>query len=98
LGFDWLEHDRDDLSGEAANTCNNGGTFYYVIWNQWQEDEDENVSNSDAIFRRVMFCERQMGQGRHRNPGRRLLALPAGHQALIRQIDTAGGRLQRNQP
>jgi len=54
-GFDWLEHDREDLSGEAANTCNNAGTFYYVIWNQWQEDEHENVSNSDAIFRRVMY-------------------------------------------
>jgi hypothetical protein len=54
-GFDWLEHDREDLSGEAANTCNNGGTYYYVIWNQWQEDEEENVSNSDAIFRRVFF-------------------------------------------
>jgi hypothetical protein len=55
LGFDWLENKADDLSGEAANTCNNGGTYYYVIWNQWQEDEHENVSNSDAIFRRVMF-------------------------------------------
>jgi hypothetical protein len=54
-GFDWLENKRDELSGEAANTCNPGGTFYYVIWNQWQEDEHENVSNSDAIFRRVMF-------------------------------------------
>ena len=55
MGFDWLEHDREDLSGEAANTCNNGGTYYYAIWNQWQEDEFENVSNSDAIFRRVMY-------------------------------------------
>ncbi len=55
LGFDWLEHDREDLSGEAANTCNNGGTFYYAIWNQWQEDAEENVSNSDAIFRRLMY-------------------------------------------
>jgi hypothetical protein len=54
-GFDWLENKTDDLSGEAANTCNNAGTFYYVVWNQWQEDEDENVSNSDIIFRRVMF-------------------------------------------
>jgi len=57
MGFDWLEHDREDLSGEAANTCNNGGTLYYVIWNQWQEDEFENVSNSDAWFRRVLFNE-----------------------------------------
>ncbi|MDO9086589.1 MAG: choice-of-anchor O protein [Anaerolineaceae bacterium] len=55
MGFDWLEHDRDNLSGEAANTANNGGTYYYVIWNQWQEDEYENVSESDAIFRRLMF-------------------------------------------
>jgi len=54
-GFDWLEHDRDNLSGEAANTCNNGGTYYYVIWNQWEEDAEENVHNSDAIFRRVYF-------------------------------------------
>jgi hypothetical protein len=56
-GFDWLEHDRDDLSGEAANTANNAATFYYVIWNQWQEDEHENVSNSDAIFRRIMYLD-----------------------------------------
>jgi hypothetical protein len=56
-GFDWLEHDREDLSGEAANTTNNGGTFYYVVWNQWQEDEHENVSESDAIFRRVMYLD-----------------------------------------
>lgn len=55
LGFDWLEHDRQDLSGEASNTCNNAGTFYYVVWNQWQEDEEENVSNSDIIFRRLMY-------------------------------------------
>ncbi len=56
-GFDWLEHDREDLSGEAANTANNAGTFYYVIWNQWQEDEHENVSESDAIFRRIMYLD-----------------------------------------
>jgi len=56
-GFDWLEHDREDLSGEAANLANNGGTYYYVIWNQWNEDEHENVSNSDAIFRRIMYLD-----------------------------------------
>jgi hypothetical protein len=55
LGFDWLEHDKELLSGEAANTFNNAGTMYYVVWNQWQEDEHENVSNSDAIFRRIWF-------------------------------------------
>jgi hypothetical protein len=57
MAFDWLEHDREDLSGEAANTANNGATFYYVIWNQWQEDEHENVSESDAIFRRIMYLD-----------------------------------------
>lgn len=55
--FDWLEHDRDDLSGEAANLANNGGTFYYAVWNQWQEDEHENVSESDSIFRRIMYLD-----------------------------------------
>jgi hypothetical protein len=54
-GFDWLEHDHEDLSGEAANTANNGGTYYYVIWNQWEEDAEEHVHNSDAIFRRIYF-------------------------------------------
>ncbi len=53
--FDWLEREDDILSGEAGNTCNPGGTFYYAIWNQWQEDEHEHVSNSDAIFRRNMW-------------------------------------------
>ncbi len=56
-GFDWLEHDRKILSGEASNTCNNGGTYYYVVWNQWQEDEHENVSNSDAFFRRSFWLD-----------------------------------------
>ncbi|MCB8921565.1 MAG: hypothetical protein H6662_08290 [Ardenticatenaceae bacterium] len=56
-GFDWLEHDRDDLSGEAANTANPGASYYYVVWNQWQEDEHENVSESDIIFRRIMYLD-----------------------------------------
>ena len=59
LEFDWLEHDQDDLSGEAANTANLSGTLYYVIWNQWQEDEHENITDSDAIFRRIMFLDEE---------------------------------------
>ena len=55
--FDWLERDPEYLSGEAANTCNPGGTFYYAIWNQWQEDAEENVSNSDAYFSRKMWLD-----------------------------------------
>lgn len=57
LGFDWLEHDQEDLSGEASNTANPGATFYYVVWNQWREDEHEHVSNSDIIFRRIMYLD-----------------------------------------
>ncbi|MFN2235597.1 MAG: hypothetical protein ACK2U1_15325, partial [Anaerolineales bacterium] len=55
--WDWLEHDREDLSGEAANMANPAGTMYYAIWNQWQEDEYENVSESDAIFRRILYID-----------------------------------------
>jgi hypothetical protein len=53
--FDSLERDPDILSGEAANTCNAKGTFYYAIWNQWKEDAEENVSESDAIMARAMW-------------------------------------------
>jgi hypothetical protein len=56
-GFDWLEHDQDDLSGEASNTANPGANFYYVVWNQWQEPEEEVIENSDIIFRRLMYLE-----------------------------------------
>jgi hypothetical protein len=57
FAWDWLEHDRDDLSGEASVTTNPGGTFFYAVWNQWQEDEHEVVSESDIIFRRVMYLD-----------------------------------------
>ena len=67
-GFDWLEHDREDLSGEAANLANPGGNFYYVVWNQWQEDEDENVSNSDTIFRRIMYLDDDGDEGEKKQP------------------------------
>jgi hypothetical protein len=57
--WDWLEHDRDDLSGEASVTSNPGGTFFYSVWNQWKEDIDEDghehVYDSDIIFRRVWY-------------------------------------------
>jgi hypothetical protein len=55
--WDWLEHDRDDLSGEASVTANPGGTFFYSVWNQWKEDEYEHVFDSDMIFRRVMYLD-----------------------------------------
>jgi hypothetical protein len=60
-GWDWLEHDRDDLSGEASITANPGGTFFYAVWNQWREhileDGHEEVYDSDIWFRRVMYLD-----------------------------------------
>jgi hypothetical protein len=55
--WDWLENQQEDLSGEAAVWANPGGTFFYAVWNQWREDEHENVSDSDIWFRRVMFVD-----------------------------------------
>jgi hypothetical protein len=55
LLFDWLENKKDDLSGEASVTANPGGTFFYAVWNQWQEPEPEVVAESDMIFRRVLY-------------------------------------------
>ncbi len=55
--WDWLENKQDDLSGEAGVTTNPGATFFYAVWNQWQEPEPEVIENSDAIFRRVMYLD-----------------------------------------
>jgi hypothetical protein len=55
--WDWLEHEIDDLSGEASVTTNPGGTFFYSVWNQWKEDEHEHVFDSDCMFRRVMYLD-----------------------------------------
>ena len=55
--FDWLENKKKYHAAEAAVTANPGGTFFYAIWNQWQEDKLENIFDSDAILRRVMFLD-----------------------------------------
>ncbi|MBN1249631.1 MAG: hypothetical protein JXC32_18355, partial [Anaerolineae bacterium] len=66
--FDHLENDPEWLSGEAANTCNAAGTFYYAIWNQWQEDAEENVSNSDAFMSRNMWLPTEVVTGTYLQP------------------------------
>jgi hypothetical protein len=57
--FPWLENNADDLSGEASVVMNVGGTFSYVVWNQWREeilpDGHELLYDSDIIFRRLMY-------------------------------------------
>lgn len=55
--FDWLENKKKYHAAEAAFVANPGGTFFYGIWNQWQEDSHENVFDSDAIVRRIMFLD-----------------------------------------
>ena len=34
----WVEIDQEDLSGEASMLANPGGTFMYIVWNQWEEE------------------------------------------------------------
>lgn len=57
LRWDWLENKQDDLSGEASVTANPAGTFFYAAWNQWCEPEEEVITDSDIIFRRVMYLD-----------------------------------------
>lgn len=63
----WLENKDEILSGEAGMLANPGGTFMYAVWNQWEEEitywedeygivhEEENIFNSDILFRRLMY-------------------------------------------
>ncbi len=63
VGWPWVEMDRGALSGEASMLVNPGGTFMYVVWNQWEEDiivdefgyEHEVINNSDMPFRRFLY-------------------------------------------
>jgi len=55
--FDWLEGKKDVHAAEAAMAASPGGMFFYAIWNQWKEDDHENVYDSDAMFRRMMFLD-----------------------------------------
>jgi hypothetical protein len=59
----WCENKADILSGEAAMVANPGGTFMYIVWNQWEEElyvdefgvEHELMFNADMPFRRMMY-------------------------------------------
>ena len=51
----WVENKADILSGEAGMVANPGGTFMYTVWNQWQELEEDVITNSDIWFRRLMY-------------------------------------------
>jgi hypothetical protein len=59
----WVEIDKEDLSGEASMLANPGGTFMYIVWNQWEEEyivdeygyEVLHIFESDMPFRRYMY-------------------------------------------
>ena len=34
----WVENKQEILSGEAGMVANPGGTFMYIVWNQWEEE------------------------------------------------------------
>jgi hypothetical protein len=59
--WDWLENKAEDLSGEASVTANPGATFFYSVWNQWQEPEEDVIEESDIWFRRVMYIDTDDG-------------------------------------
>jgi hypothetical protein len=52
--FDWLEK-GDPESGEASITTNSAGTFFYAVWNQALEIGEEEFTDMDVYFRRVMY-------------------------------------------
>jgi hypothetical protein len=58
--FDWLEGKKDIHAAEAAMSGNPGGTFFWTIWNQWQEDINGDMYDSDAILRRLMFSDEEV--------------------------------------
>ncbi len=55
--WDWLENKHEVQSGEASVVSNPAGTFFYAVWNQWMEPEEDLITESDNIFRRTYFNE-----------------------------------------
>ncbi len=53
-GWDWLEN-SDPESGEASLRTNPGGTFFYATWSEALEIGEEEFTDMDAYFRRVMY-------------------------------------------
>lgn len=56
-GWDWLEHSEIYHASKASVLANPTGNFFYAGWNQWQEDDDETVFDSDAWMRRIMYLD-----------------------------------------
>jgi hypothetical protein len=56
LAWDWLEK-GDPESGEAAITSNSAGNFFYAAWNQALEIGEEEFTDMDVYFRRIMYLD-----------------------------------------
>lgn len=56
--FDQLDQGTKGLqASEASLTANPGGQFLYGVWAQWAHDETGDVSESDAMARRVWWID-----------------------------------------
>ena len=60
--WDWLENQADDKSGEAAIAASPSGQFMWAVWNQWKEEGEEHVYDTDAIFRRIYWLPDELRQ------------------------------------
>ncbi|MCO5195077.1 MAG: choice-of-anchor O protein [Anaerolineae bacterium] len=56
LAWDWLEH-GDDESGEASLATNPAGTFFYAVWSQELSIGEEEFTDMDVWFRRVLYLD-----------------------------------------
>ena len=61
--FDWLEGKKDVHAAEASMHASSGGMFFWAVWEQWKEDAHENVFDTDAPLRRLMFTDDEIDDG-----------------------------------
>jgi len=62
--WDALERKKDIQSSEASVAANPGGEFLYSVWAQWAHDDDtEELTESDAMFRRVWYIDDWVSDG-----------------------------------
>ncbi|MBU8869701.1 MAG: hypothetical protein KOO60_02390 [Gemmatimonadales bacterium] len=61
--FDWLEGKKDVHAAEASMCASPGGMFFWTAWEEWKEDIHENVWDTDATLRRLMFLDEESDDG-----------------------------------
>lgn len=53
--WDWVENQDETMAGESSIAGSPGGQFAWIVWNQWIEDEEGNVTEADPVFRRLWW-------------------------------------------